>query len=288
MEKRQFEVEFSLKNNSARMYERVIANNSSMAWNVIKARHDDNLYRIHKATEIKETSKVGGNQTSSSSSGDSGNTTYIIGIVGAILYGLWILLSNIINMGLISKYDFDLYLSNITHFNSGFEGKATSIDATIDLTYPDEYIGKKYQISKNKIVFYNGYKNSKTARLTAVSLYDNEIKIYGYIRHAKNIKSLKTINPEIISKIKATIASDCKKDIESKVKLYQAKTKKQIEDYENKNYTKIPQISNEEITYFYSDENADLVKKIESKYYDDEIYEKEFSSLGNEYYKSIK
>ena len=115
MEKRQFEIEFSLKNNNGVMYERVIAQNSNMAWHHIEDKYGDNLYRIYKDKEIREI----GSQDTTSSSDDSGSTGLIIfGIAGAILYGLWILLTNIIHFSLISKYDFDLYLSNITHFNS--------------------------------------------------------------------------------------------------------------------------------------------------------------------------
>jgi len=285
VEKRQFEIEFSLKNNNGVMYERVIAQNSNMAWHHIEAKYGDNLYRIYKDKEIREI----GSQASSSNSDDSGDTGLVIfGIVGAILYGLWILLSNIIQFGLISKYDFDLYLSNITHFHSKFERKVSSIDTTIEMTYPDKFVGKNYRISKNKIVFYNGYKDSETDRKTAVSLYDNNIKIYGYITHKKDVKPLKVINKKIIKKINQTIKSRFKIELESKVKIYTARTKEKIKDFENKDYKDVSRLSNKNITYFCNRKNFELVKNIESKYYDDEMYEKKFAKLWNKYSKTTK
>ena len=284
VDKRQFEVEFSLKNNSGVMYERVFAQNSSVARHIIQARYGDNLNRIYKDKEIRETS----NRNQDGSNNDSDTTLIKLGILGAILATLWILLSNLINIGLISNYDFKLYLSNITHFNTGFGKKVTSISTTIDLTYPDKYIGKKYKISNNKIVFYNGYKDSETDRQTAVSLYDKDIKVYGYIQHSKNINPLKDINPKVIAKINATINSRYKKSLESKVKLYKAKTETEIKDYKNKNYQKNNRLSNNKITYFYSKEYTNLVEDIESKYYADDVYQKEFTRLGNKYYKNIK
>lgn len=293
---KQYEVSFDIKDKQGHigihMKDYVSASTSWEAERIIKARYGEIYFfaaREIKATSSENTSYSSKENISSGYNSDNSNTAWIkLGIIGAILYGLWILLSNIINFGLISKYDFDLYLSNITHFNSGFKEKTTSISTIIDLSSPENYIGKKYKISKNKIVFYNGYKDTKTNRFTAVSLYDNGVKIYGYIKHARNIDPLKTINSDIVSKVKATISSRYKKDLESHIKLYQAKTKSEIEDYKNKNYEKITQLSNNKFTYFYNSKDADLVENIESKYYEDEIYEKEFFKLGNEYYKSLK
>ena len=256
------------------------------------SRYLEELYgdvHIFSATEIKNMTTTINNEYNSYSNNEKSDTTLIkLGIFGAILATLWILLSNLINIGLISNYDFKLYLSNITHFNTGFGKKVTSISTTIDLTYPDKYIGKKYKISNNKIVFYNGYKDSETDRQTALSLYDKDIKVYGYIQHSKNINPLKDINPKIIAKINATINSRYKKSLESKVKLYKAKTETEIKDYKNKNYQEIPQLSNKKITYFYSKEDTNLVEDIESKYYADDVYQKEFTRLGNKYYKNVK
>jgi len=212
-----------------------------------------------------------------------------IGVSLVLIMLLWVLVKNIINFDLISKYDTQLYFSNITHFSSDYKRKVTDTDIVVSATYPEKYIGKKYEISKNKIVFYNGYKETgkEIERLTAIYFYVNEIKIYGYVKHEKDIELFKSIDPKITLKINENINSRYKKELETNIQLYKAKADANITTYCNGSHTLDEVLRTSQTKYFYCDEDSDIVNSIKNKYYEDEIYEKDFFRLGNEYYKSV-